>query len=255
MHVETDNDLTTAAPGPRGWMYQLLGVVLFTAVMAWGVQTLLDPGTLPIRQVRIEGEFNHLSGDRLQMLVSDTARGNFFNLDVTAVRNALLAEPWVQGIAVQRVWPDTILVLVTEQTAVARWNETGLLNKTGQYFAPERGSVPEGLPLLQGPEGTQALLLEKYFALEKMLQPLGLHPEQLTLNERRAWQLVVQEGITVEIGRENFNERSARFAQLVAHGLGVQLGEIEKIDMRYPNGYAVLWKEGVATTSSATGAL
>lgn len=255
MHTETDNDLTDTAPAFRGWMYQVLGVILFAAMMAWAVQTLLDPGTLPIRQVRIEGEFKHLSGERLQMLVSDTARGNFFNLDVTAVRNALLAEPWVRNIAVQRVWPDTILVLVTEQTAVARWNETGLLNKAGQYFAPEPGSVPEGLPLLQGPEGTQALLLEKYFALEKMLRPLGLQPQELILNERRAWLLVVQDGVSVELGRENFDERSARFAQLVAHGLGAQLGQIKSIDMRYPNGYAVLWKEGVATTSSATGAL
>jgi len=236
-------------------LYQAMFAVLFTAFLVWSVYALLDPGTLPIKQVKIEGEFSRLSGATLHELVRDKVRGNFFNLDVTAVRNALLADPWVQDISVQRVWPDTIQVFVREQAAVARWSDTGLLNRSGQYFAPPRDTFPGNLPLLDGPAGTQTMMLEKYFYLEKLLQPHGLYPEVLNLNERRAWMLELHGGLKVELGRENFEERAARFVKLAVTGLGPRLPDVEKIDMRYPNGYAVLWKEGHGEIHSGTGAL
>ncbi|MGH8120622.1 MAG: cell division protein FtsQ/DivIB [Gammaproteobacteria bacterium] len=245
----------TATPANHIALYQAIFSVLFTAFLVWSVYALLDPDTLPIKQVKIEGEFSRLSGGKLHELVRDKVRGNFFNLDVTEVRNALLKDPWLQDISVQRVWPDTIQVFVREQTAVARWRDTGLLNRSGQYFAPARETFPDNLPLLNGPKGTQAMMLEKYFYLEKLLQPHGLYPDVLNLNERRAWMLELHGGLKVELGRENFEERTERFVKLVVSSLGPRIPEVEKIDLRYPNGYAVLWKEGHGEIQSATGAL
>ena len=236
-------------------LYQVIFSVLFTAFLVWAVYALLDPSTLPIKQVKIEGEFNHLSVSKMHELVHDAARGNFFNLDVAAMRRALLADPWVRDISVQRVWPDTIRVFVTEQVAVARWKDTGLLNKSGQYFAPAKNTFPDNLPLLEGPAGTQAILLEKYFFLKKLLQPHGLYVDGLSMNERRAWLFVLRGGLKVELGRENFEERISRFVKLVVGGLGSSIADAGQIDMRYPNGYAVLWKESDAEIQSDTGAL
>jgi len=236
-------------------LYRVMFSVLFTAFLVWAVYALLDPGTLPIKQVKIEGKFSRLSSGKLHELVRDTVHGNFFHLDVTAVRNALLADPWVQDISVQRVWPDTIQVFVKEQAAVAQWRNTGLLNRSGQYFSPPRDTFPDNLPLLEGPEGTQAMMLEKYFVLEKLLQPHALYPAVLRLNERRAWMFELRGGMKVELGRENLEERLARFVKLVVNGLGTRISEVEKIDMRYPNGYAVLWKEGNAENQPHAGAL
>ena len=75
----------------------------------------------------------------------------FFNLDVDAVRIALLAEPWVNDVTVKRIWPDSIHVTVIEQLPAARWKEKGLLNTAGQYFEPDAASIPSNLPLLSGP--------------------------------------------------------------------------------------------------------
>lgn len=249
--------VTEEAGTPAGHMvlYQAIFSVLVTAFLVWSVYTLLDPGTLPIKQVKIEGEFSHLSGTKLQELVRNTARGNFFNLDVAAVRNALLADPWVQDISVQRVWPDTIRVFVTEQVAVARWSSAGLLNRSGQYFSPEKSTFPDNLPLLDGPGDAQAMILDKYVFLEKLLRSRGLSLDALRLNERRAWQAELHGGLQVELGRENFDERALRFVKLVIDGLGPRISGAGKIDMRYPNGYAVQWKEGDAEIQSDPGAL
>lgn len=236
-------------------LYRVMIAILFTAFLVWLVYMLLDPATLPVKQVKIEGEFRHLSEEKLHELVHDKARGNFFNLDVSAVRNALLADPWVRDVSVQRVWPDTIRVFVTEQFAVARWGDKGLLNDRGRFFAPAANTYPDNLPLLAGPDGTQILMLEKYIFLEKVLGPHDLHVGILRLNERRAWLFELDDGLKVELGRENFEERASRFVQLVINGLATRISEAEKIDMRYPNGYAVLWKAGGVETTSGNGAL
>ena len=241
--------------GTHSALYQAAFSILFTAFIVWSVYFLLDPGTLPIRQVRIEGEFSSLSAGKLHELVSNSIQGNFFHLDVAAVRNALLADPWVHDVTVQRVWPDSIRVYVTEQVAVVRWRDTGLLNKAGQYFAPARNTFPENLPLLEGPEGMQAMVLDKYFFLEQLLQTRSMSLDLLRLDERRAWMFRLHGGLQIVLGRENFEERAARFANIVADGLSHRLTGAGKIDMRYPNGYAVLWKQGEAEIQTGVGAL
>ncbi len=53
-------------------------VLIFILMMVWGGMTLSNPDTLPIKQVRIEGDFTHLSPVDLQLLVTDKVRGGFF---------------------------------------------------------------------------------------------------------------------------------------------------------------------------------
>ena len=141
-----------------GGLMAVLVVTVIVSSFVW----MMKPATLPIRQVHIEGKFLRLDTFRLQELVTDKVRGGFFNIDVAAIRNVLVALPWVNDVSVHRIWPDGLRVIVNEQVAVVRWNDTGLLNEQGHYFSPEKESFPQGLPLLEGPEESQELLLEKF---------------------------------------------------------------------------------------------
>lgn len=234
---------------------ELLIAVFITGVLVCAGYYLFDPGTLPIRQVRIEGEFRNLSTTVLQDLVGKEIKGGFFNIDVAAVRNALLTEPWVRDVSVHRVWPDSLQVFVNEQIAVTRWKDTGLLNKTGILFVPDKSTFPEDLPVLSGPDGTQTIMMEKYFYLYKQLEPLDMQISVITLDARRAWSFETDSGLQVVLGRNNFDERVERFVELIPDNLGRNPGEAEMIDMRYPNGFAVRWKQTGADVTEETGAL
>jgi cell division protein FtsQ len=235
--------------------YELIFAVMFTGFLVWAGFYLLDPATLPIKQVRIEGEFRHLSTSALQDLIRPGVTGGFFNIDVSAVRDTLLTEPWVRDVSVHRVWPDRLQVFVTEQVAVARWKDTGLLNRSSRLFTPARSAIPAGLPLLDGPEGSQAMMMEKYFYLQTQLEPLGIQVAVLRLDERRAWMFETTDGLLVVIGRKDFDERIARFVELIPGNLGEKLRETEMIDMRYPNGFAVRWKKGSTEIMPESGVL
>lgn len=219
-----------------------LMAVLVVTVIVTGFLWMMKPATLPIRQVHIEGKFLRLDTFRLQELVTDKVRGGFFNINVTAIRNALVALPWVNDVSVHRIWPDGLRVIVNEQIAVVRWNETGLLNKQGHYFSPEKESFPQGLPLLEGPEESQELLLERFNLLK---QTYGLSVARLQLNERRAWKFELENGLSVVLGRKDFESRVERFVSVVMNNLGEKSSQAREIDMRYTNGFAVRWKQRV----------
>ena len=235
--------------------YELMLVVLFTGLLAWLMSWMLDTETMPIKHVRIEGKFVHLSPDMLQQRIKGNVKGGFFNIDVTAVRDKLLAEPWVHDVSVHRVWPDSLQVFVNEQIAVAIWNETGLLNKRGEFFSPEKSTFPTGLPVITGPEGHYQQMMEKYYFLQSLFTPFSMHINHLIQDERRAWTIQLDSGLKILLGRRNFETRIKRFTALIPEYFGDKLGNVDSIDMRYPNGFAVKWQSGITSIHDGNGAL
>lgn len=230
-----------------GRVSNVLGTCVLLALIAAAISGgfyLSQPETLPIKQVRIVGEFRHLSPSRLQILVTDSVRGGFFNVNVSVVRNELLKAPWVEDVEVNRIWPDTLRVQVKERVAVARWGENALLNADAKHFMPPLATIPYDLPLLIGPEGSYELVLNKFKELNQVLARVGLHLSELELNERRAWSFKVQRDFKVVIGRRDYERRVKRFVDVVVHAMSNRIDEIKEIDMRYTNGFAVRWKEG-----------
>ena len=231
---------------PHSQGSRLLGsvfVLIFISLLVWGGVTLSNPDTLPIKQVRIEGDFTNLSPVDLKSLVTDKVRGGFFSLDVDAVRLALLDEPWVREVTVKRIWPDALRVIVIEQTPVARWNDSGLLNSLGEYFAPEIHTIPLELPILSGPAGSEHNLLDRYNAMQIRTKSIGLDLGSLTLDERRAWSFEFNNGIKVILGRRDFDERFNRVCTLIPATISDRIEQIESIDMRYTNGFSIKWKK------------
>ncbi len=223
--------------------FGIVFVLIFSVLLVWGGTFLSHPDTLPIKQVRIEGDFTNLSPVDLQLLVTDKVRGGFFNLNVDAVRLALLKEAWVREVTVKRIWPDALRVIVIEQVPVVRWKDTGLLNAIGEYFSPDLESIPSALPLLSGPEGTEVTLLERFNGMQERVQFLGFKIASLTLNERRAWSFQLTNGIKIVLGRRDFEERFNRFLTLIPTTISGRIDQTESIDMRYTNGFSIKWKK------------
>ena len=236
MHTELEK------AGLASSLFGLFILLSLISACIWLGYHLLRPETLPIKQVNISGEFRHLSPSRLKSLVTDSVQGGFFNINVTRVRNQLMQAPWVENVDVSRVWPDTLKVDVTERVAVARWGDDALLNAKAEHFMPPAATIPFDLPLLIGPEESYKLVLERFNELNSQLSKAGLYAVQLELNERRAWSFKVQKGFSVVIGRSDYQQRVNRFIRVVVHAMANRIDEIEEIDMRYTNGFAVRWK-------------
>ena len=131
----------------------LTALSLFAAMLgglAWGIITLRDPQVLPLKVVRIDGQFRYLQRSDLEQAVATAVEGNFFTLDVDRIRAAARKLPWVDEVSVRRIWPDTLQMWVQEQIPLARWGKDRLVNPRGEVFQPLPAQKPRHLPRRDG---------------------------------------------------------------------------------------------------------
>ena len=162
------------------------------------------------------------------------------NLD--DIRRAVESVPWVDHARVARRWPNSLHVTVTEQTAAARWGESGLLNTRGELFARAEAHVPAELPRLSGPQGTESEVAQRFLSIQGHVLEAGMRIAALRLDDRGAWEMDLDSGVTVRLGRRDVDERLARFIHTASQVIARRLSEISYVDMRYSNGFAIGWR-------------
>ncbi len=218
------------------------GIVLVLLVCSYAVWLkLMDPQTLPLRQVKLEAPFNKVTKEVLHEVVSARINGGFFSLDVDAVTVAVNELPWVGAVKVRRVWPDTLHVTVTEQVALARWQDKALVNVNGELFYPSAETFPAGMVELHGPEKTVAMMAHQFRIFNETLKQGGLGMKRIKLTQRRAWELELSNNTIIVLGRSDVEQRLQRFIQFYSQLLAMT-GEVKRVDMRYTNGFAVQWR-------------
>ena len=188
--------------------------------------------------------------------------GNFFQVDVNEVQSYVLNLPWVYSVAVRKQWPNELKIYVVDQDPIALWNGDFLINQAGQVFQADIERINHYLPNFFGPEGSELLALENYKDLNALLDFKALKIDELVLSERFSWQLTLDDGVTLNLGREERVERIQRFmdvypiikAQLKAKKITEkqQNQAVDYIDLRYDTGLAVGWKTVDSITQDKT---
>jgi len=229
----------------RKWLLRIMSILIFGSGIIYltqlGAGRLLDPATLPYRTVTIEGSFKHVNASDIRVLVAPYLKAGFFGVNVNDIQHALQGIPWIDTATVRRVWPDEIRITVYEQTAVARWGNNGLLNAANKLFIPDGVEAISGLPQVQGPEGSESYVMESYRAMNDVLKPHDLTIDSLTLDERRAWHISLNNHVKLVLGRQDAMDRLQRFSRFYPAVLAGKSQVIEEIDLRYTNGFVVRW--------------
>ncbi|MCI0507706.1 MAG: cell division protein FtsQ/DivIB [Gammaproteobacteria bacterium] len=225
---------------------KLLASGLVLVAVALFVNNLFAPATLPFKTIQVYGELQWLDREELNRLVLRDLNGGFFSLDVGGLKQNLEQYAWIKAVSIRRVWPDVLQILVTEQQPVAVWNHDSIINREGELFAPVAEQFPEGLAAVNGPPGTHRALIKHFNALSQMAGELGLAITDITLNDRRAMQVTLSNGLQLLMGRVRNETESAtemlRFVRAYKATLAPQSDRIQVVDLRYTNGLAVRWK-------------
>jgi cell division protein FtsQ len=210
-----------------------------TVTGAWIARSVLD---VPISALTIDGSFQRVTAMQVNEAVGDSLQAGFLSVDLDDIRSRVETLEWVDSASVQRVWPDRIQVVVSEQVPAARWGDHGLLNVRGELFVESaRHELPE-LPRLTGPETEVRRVAAQYLALRGPLIQAGLGLRAVTLDERGAWQIVLGNGIEVKLGRQPTQPRADRFVDVAAPVVARHETKIRYVDMRYSNGFSIGWK-------------
>lgn len=223
-------------------------IAIGAAVLAvLGIAGVLAVGALDqdISQISVTGRFQRVSPVEVEQAVKARVREvGLVSVDLAAVQRAVEQLPWVDSATVERQWPRSLRIRVTEQVAAARWGANGLLNTRGELFISEARHIPPELPRLSGPRGTEGEVAARYLAAQGQLIEAGMRLTAVRLDARGSWEFDLDNGITVRLGRRQIDERFARFVAAAVGQIASHTNDINYIDMRYTNGFAIGWRAG-----------
>jgi cell division protein FtsQ len=219
-------------------------------LLAGGLGALTWALDRPVRVISMDGSFQRVSPGQIEKAVAPFSQAGFMSADLDGIQRAVEALPWVERARIQRHWPNGLHVTVTEQAAAARWGESGLLNTRGELFVRSATHVPTELPHLSGPDGTESQVAQRYLSVQGRMLEAGMRIAALRLDERGAWEMDLDSGVTVRLGRREVDERIDRFIHTASQVIAHRLNEINYIDMRYSNGFAIGWRNPSAPASA-----
>lgn len=219
------------------WIIKAVVVLLLAILLIIVYNYLKDPQHLPIHTVKVEGKLSYLSKDELKESLNPYLNKSFLTVDVKAMQAALQANPWVAHCNITRIWPDTISVEVFEEEPIAYWQSEALLGRGGKLIVPKR--VPElQVPRLYGPDDQMPTVLNMLGTMNELLARKHVQVATLQMNERRAWQAILSNGILVQLGSKEVVSRLSRFVDSYPFELNDE-HTVRYIDLRYTNGFVV----------------
>ncbi len=223
-------------------------VLMLAAALALGYAAVLGAARLPIfplREVVVSTPLREVTAMQIEYAANNAVSGNFFTVNLDAVRAAFEKLPWVRKASVRRRWPGGLELNIEEHVAAARWKhvegaEARLVDTEGEVFAAASSAK---LPLFIGPEGSAPEILARHRELGDLLAGIGRQPQSVMLSPRQAWQVRLDDGVLIDLGRDQtkspVRERLARFLSVYREAGEKLRAKAEVVDLRYPNGFAV----------------
>lgn len=215
------------------WLYALAAILMLYAILF----VVVHLPVFPLKEISVNGDLKHVTREQVQYIVKQQMKGNFFTLDLKKSRTAFEKLPWVRVVNVRRRWPDRLDVTLEEHVELARWGNMAMVNTKGEIF--RAASDNRTLPVFAGRTGDEQEITQKYLIFKAKLEPLKLAPTQIVLSARHAWQLRLDNGMVIELGREQVEQRITKFIAIYDRTLSKLQRSVQYVDLRYPNGFAV----------------
>ena len=191
---------------------------------------------LPIKQISIIGEYQHIDKEQVDLIANEYIEGNFFSINLDQTRHAFKKLAWVREIAIRKKFPDTLEVTIEEHKPIARWGRVGLVNSYGEIF---NAASQEELPSFIGYETFVKEMTLKFMEMNKILSKELMQVGTITLSERLSWEVITDNQVRVILGKDNIIKKLNLFTNNYQNILAELKNRIEYVDLRYKDGFSV----------------
>jgi cell division protein FtsQ len=197
---------------------------------------------LPIDKISIRGQFEQLDTKALQQQLESYLGRGFFNVDIAEIQQQISQQPWISSVSVRRVWPNQLSVRVQEKKAFARWDDDHLLSTEAIVYAADSHKFSE-LPLINGYTGDSMQLLKRYVELKQRFAEQGIELNALIEDSKGALSLTLDKRLQVSLGSNHNDLKIRHLLAVYSEQIRNRSEQIEHIDFRYSNGFAIAWKK------------
>lgn len=240
-----------------------------------GINYLFKKNSFPVKQIVMLNKLYEQNSQELQKIISETINGGFFSLNIKMLRQKLETLAWVDTVSIRKKWPHTIQIELQEKQVAARWIVSGISKRTinqlknekwdKQSLISDKGIVfhtpltgaqyqkYKYLEIYSSPNELSILGLKKCRQISKMMNEVKLNLKHCFQDQRRSWFVALENGFELFLGRVNNEnlintkndkilQRVATFVMAYKKILKRYEKNIDRIDMRYTNGFAIKWK-------------
>lgn len=214
-----------------------VGFIVYTNWQNW----LEKLDSKPISAYALMGNTKFTGNEDIRdvILKMGTLKG-FFGQDVKPIQEQIESIPWVKGAIVRKIWPNRLSIWLTEYEPVAVWNNTDFITKDGVVFQlPTEKLKEQALPYLGGPDYQALKVLETWNQIYADFKAKNLLVKGVTIDERGAWQVTLDNDILLKLGRGEWKSKLARFATIYPQIEVPEDKRINYVDLRYISGAAV----------------
>ena len=178
---------------------------------------------------------SQVSREQALALAGVTGRSSLLFFNAETARTQLLANPWIADAAVLKLYPDRLLITITERRAFALWQRNGQVNVVaddGTVLQPFVEDRYRGLPLVVG-SGAERRAKEFIGLLDRFPEIRSALSASVLVAERR-WNLRLTNGMDVRLPE---NDLQAALDRLVKLDRDKKLlsRDIASIDLRLPD--------------------
>ena len=226
------------------WSGRLL---LLFVVLTVGVYLNRQDTLLPIKMIQLSSTFDQLDEEKIETILRPLISQGFFSLDIHALQKMLRKEAWVAAVSMRRVWPDRLNIKLVEHKPVARWDDRHLISDQAVVFTANAGKFQQ-LPLIHTEHNNVKQLMTQFYQLRERFKTLDETVLSVRQDRRGALDIGLSDGLMIKVGRKQATHKIARLIAVYQQQIQPRRADIQQLDLRYSNGFAVGWKKEVLQT-------
>ncbi|WP_084032673.1 cell division protein FtsQ/DivIB [Chelativorans sp. J32] len=184
-----------------------------------------------INDVEVAGNRESSEIDVLQQVGLD-GWTSMVGFDVREARQRISELPWVESVAVRKVYPSTLAIEMVEKKPFALWqqgSQISIIEEDGEVIAPFSGGRHASLPLVIG-EGADKTGPQFISQVERVRGLQGRVKAYIRVADRR-WDLRLDNGVTIKLPEKGVETALAEVSRLDAE-YSLLSRDITAVDLR-----------------------
>ncbi len=186
--------------------------------------------------VTVTNQTRWLDKVQLKQNILQRMDNRWLTLSIQDIKYAAERIDWVDKVEVKRVWPSRLELKINEQKPLACWNGMALTNR-------EKLIAMKKCPGQWVKVDAQKQFIARFVALQDKLQQLAqqfnLLVRQVNINDRGTWVLTTNKKLQLIARDRDIQQSLQLWLDVLKQKPFPDLEQIKKIDLRYPNGFAV----------------
>ena len=243
-NTQAKRNLKPTAPSGLQWRKSWNWGFLLLPILAAGVYLAQLEEVMPVRSIQLMGTFENLDQNEVEVALQAYVGQGFFSLDIHQLQRSIKDKPWTESVSVRRIWPDKVRVVVHERRPVARWDAQHLMSDSARIYRANTSDFAH-LPLVHAENHQADWALREFRRLQSRFERVDERVVALRVDSRGAFDVELINGLLIKLGRTDTDRKIDRLVMIYQQQILPRREQIEQLDLRYSNGFAVAWKKEV----------